>query len=323
MKKNPRAPIFGLLSLLFIFFLSGFVVHPAPAFGQELKGTVSLSGAWALYPMAVKWAEEFRKLHPGVQVDIQAGGAGKGIADALAGMVDIGMVSRDIHPAELDKGAWAVAVTKDGVVPTASGRNPFKKDLQKKGLSRDIFIKVWITGQAQTWNDVLGNGAGQAIHVFTRSDACGAAETWAAFLGKKQEDLLGVAVYGDPGLADAVIRDPLAVGFNNINFAFDASTKKPLEGIVAIPVDLNNNGRLDPEENFMSTRDEITAAIKRGAYPSPPARDLYFVTKGRPEKPVVREFIRWVLTKGQAFVPDTGYISLEPQKLNQGLKKLG
>ena len=323
MKKNPRAPIFGLLSLLFIFFLSGFVVHPAPSFGEELKGTVSLSGAWALYPMAVKWAEEFRKLHPGVQVDIQAGGAGKGIADALAGMVDIGMVSRDIHPAELDKGAWVVAVTKDGVVPTASGRNPFKKDLQKKGLGRDIFIKVWITGQALTWNNVLGNGAGQAVHVFTRSDACGAAETWAAFLGKKQEDLLGVAVYGDPGLADAVIRDPLAVGFNNINYAYDASTKKPLEGIMVIPVDLNNNGRVDPEENFMSTRDEITAAIKRGAYPSPPTRDLYFVTKGRPGNPLVREFIRWVLTKGQVFVPDTGYIPLEPQKLNQGLKKLG
>ncbi|HEX9902240.1 MAG TPA: hypothetical protein VGB72_05205, partial [Acidobacteriota bacterium] len=82
MKKNPSVPIFGLLSLLFIFFLSGFVGHPAPAFGQELKGTVSLSGAWALYPMAVKWAEEFRKLHPGVQVDVQAGGAGKGITDA-------------------------------------------------------------------------------------------------------------------------------------------------------------------------------------------------------------------------------------------------
>jgi phosphate transport system substrate-binding protein len=73
----------------------------------------------------------------------------------------------------------------------------------------------------------------------------------------------------------------------------------------------------------MSSRDEITAAIKRGAYPSPPARDLYFVTKGRPGKPIVREFIRWVLTKGQVFVPDTGYIPLEPQKLSQGLKKLG
>ena len=323
MKKNANPLIFGLLSLLFITFLSAFVVQPAPASGEELKGTVSLSGAWALYPMAVKWAEEFHKLHPGVQIDVQAGGAGKGIVDALAGMVDIGMVSRDIHPAEVDKGAWAVAVTKDGVVPTASGKNPFQKELLKKGISRDIFVRVWIKDQVKTWDDILGNAARQPVHVFTRSDACGAAETWAAFLGMKQEDLLGVAVYGDPGLADAVIRDPLALGYNNINYAYDAKTKKPLEGIIVVPVDLNHNGRVDPEESFMSTRDEITAAIKRGAYPSPPARDLYFVTKGRPEKPAVREFIRWILTKGQVFVPDTGYIPLDPQKLNQGLKKLG
>ena len=62
--------------------------------GQELVGTIQLSGAFALYPMAVKWAEEFKKLHPGVQIDISGGGAGKGMTDALAGVVDIGMVSQ-------------------------------------------------------------------------------------------------------------------------------------------------------------------------------------------------------------------------------------
>ena len=34
--------------------------------------------------MMVRWGEEFQKLHPKVQFDISAGGAGKGMADALA-----------------------------------------------------------------------------------------------------------------------------------------------------------------------------------------------------------------------------------------------
>ena len=63
---------------------------------SELQGTIRVSGAWALYPMMVNWGEEFRKIHPKVRVDISAGGAGKGVADALAGLVDIGMVSREI-----------------------------------------------------------------------------------------------------------------------------------------------------------------------------------------------------------------------------------
>ena len=57
--------------------------------------------------MAVKWAEEFRKIHPKVRIDISAGGAGKGITDALAKVVDLGMVSRDIYPQELESALLA------------------------------------------------------------------------------------------------------------------------------------------------------------------------------------------------------------------------
>jgi len=35
---------------------------------SQLKGTISISGAFALYPIAVKWAEEFKKLHPDVKL---------------------------------------------------------------------------------------------------------------------------------------------------------------------------------------------------------------------------------------------------------------
>ena len=34
---------------------------------RELQGEIQLSGAFALYPMAVKWVEEFRKIHPKVR----------------------------------------------------------------------------------------------------------------------------------------------------------------------------------------------------------------------------------------------------------------
>ena len=40
----------------------------------------------------------------------------------------------------------------------------------------------------------------EKINVYTRSDACGAAEMWAKYMGKKQEDLKGIGIYGDPGM---------------------------------------------------------------------------------------------------------------------------
>ena len=78
---------------------------PTTSGGDELSGTISASGAFALYPLMVKWGEEFKKLHPNVNFDISAGGAGKGMTDALSGQVDIGMVSRAISADEEKKGA--------------------------------------------------------------------------------------------------------------------------------------------------------------------------------------------------------------------------
>jgi phosphate transport system substrate-binding protein len=64
---------------------------PAAAI-ENLRGTLTVSGAFALYPMMTVWADEFTKLHADVQFDVQGGGAGKGMTDTLAGAVDIGIL---------------------------------------------------------------------------------------------------------------------------------------------------------------------------------------------------------------------------------------
>jgi len=286
-------------------------------FGQEKKsGQISISGAFALYPMVVKWADEYKKINPGVRFDISAGGAGKGISDVLSGMVEIGMVSREIYPEEIKKGAFPIAVTKDAVVAVVSELNPQLASILATGIRKDAGNNIWITGKYTTWAQAFGAKAGSPIHVYTRSDACGAAEMWAKFFGKKQEDLLGVGVFGDPGLAQAVRKDPLGLGFNNIGYAYDASTKKQIKGMRVVPLDLNNNGKIDPDENFYDSMNDLIAAIASGKYPSPPARELYFVMKGNPvNNAVLTDFIRWVLSDGQKFVNESGYITLPAERI--------
>lgn len=290
---------------------------------DKLSGQISISGAFALYPMTVKWAEEFRKLNPDVRIDISAGGAGKGIADALGGMVEIGMVSREIYPEEIKKGAFPVAVTKDAVVAVVSELNPAINDILTKGLKKDIGNNIWITGKCTSWAQAFNVKSSSPIHVYTRSDACGAAEMWAKYFDKKQEDLLGVGVFGDPGLAQAVKKDPLGIGFNNIGYAYDAQTKLQIKGLKVVPIDLNNNGKIDEEENFYTSMNDLIAAIASGKYPSPPARELYFVCKGNPKNnKVLTEFIKWILTDGQKFVHEAGYIALPKEKILNEIKKL-
>lgn len=308
------------ISLVFVILFG--VSTQLHAQTKELKGQISLSGAFALYPLAVKWAAEFKKLHPNVKIDISGGGAGKGITDALAKVVDLGMVSREIYPDEIKKGAWAIAVAKDAVVLTINARNPKLKELLAKGLTQLAAKKIFITGEYKSWGNVLGTSLKIPIHLYNRSDACGAGETWAKYLNKKQEDLGGTGVFGDPGVASAVQKDPLALGYNNISYAYDLKTKRPNAGIVVLPLDVNNNGRIDAGENFYSTSGQLITAIAQGKYPSPPARDLYLVSNGKPTNPVVIAFLKFILTEGQKYNIPNGYISLSKDKLSKGVAKL-
>ncbi len=290
---------------------------------DALRGKITLSGAFALYPMAVRWAEEFQKIHPHVTVNVSAGGAGKGMTDALSKMVDLGMYSKAVSPEEQAKGAWWIAVAKDAVLPTVNVHNPVLADLKKKGLTRQKFYDIFISGSVKTWGQAVGTGSPAELNVFTRSDACGAAEMWAKYLkNKKQEDLLGLGVNGDPGVADAVRRSPEGIGFNNLGFIYEMQTRKVYAGLEVIPLDLNENGIIDPDENFYGTMDQVMKAINDGKYPSPPARDLYFVSGGRPESPLVREFLRWILSDGQKLVTEAGYVMIRPEQITTELQKL-
>lgn len=306
-----------------LLFLSSFLVAAFACNSCDTsRETITISGAFGLYPMAIKWAEEYNKIHPEVRLDISAGGAGKGMADVLYENVDIGMLSRDLSNRETEKGAFPISVAKDAVIPTFNSGNPNRSKILEKGISQKKFVEIFVDEKFHTWGEVLETGDAMPLHVYTRSDAAGAPETWAKYLGKKQEDLKGVGVFGDPGLAEAVKNDKSAIGFNNVVYVYDNKTLVPHYGLEVIPIDLNDNGKIDAEENFYKTLPAIIEAIGNNVYPSPPARELYFVTKGKPQRKVLIHFLQWVLTKGQQYIHESGYINLPPERLQEEKNKI-
>lgn len=311
-----------IIAAMFLTACGGGTVKNYVSEDGKLHGELSLSGAFALYPLAVEWADEFKKNNPDVKVDVSAGGAGKGMTDVLAGMVDFGMVSREVYPPEIEKGAVGFPSAKDAVVPTINAKNPALQAILAKGLTKEVAKKIWIDGSVKTWGEVLGTDDATPIHIYTRSDACGAAETFAKWFGSKQEELTGTAVFGDPGLAEAIQKDIYGIGFNNIGYAYNNDTHKLNDGLEIFPVDANEDGTITDEEKFYDTKESITKAIADGKYPSPPARDLYLVTKGVPTDPVVKAFLQYVLTDGQKKNDPVGYIKISQDKLDKALKTL-
>ena len=312
-----------LLFSLFIAGCSGGSEREKGTSGSGNTVSISFSGAFALYPLVQTWVTEYNKIHPEIRFDVQAGGAGKGLTDCLAGAVDVGMFSRELSDAEKEKGVWSLSVCKDAVLPTMNVKNPLYNEVQARGVKKEEFNAIFVDNSIKTWQQLLGKGDGaDNINVYTRADAAGAADSWAAFFGKKQENLKGIGVNADPGVADAVRKEIKGIGYNNTLFVFDQKTGNKLPGIDVVPIDVNGNGKIDAEENFYGNLSLFLQAVNDGKFPSPPARNLYFLTKGKTQKKELLDFFKWVLTDGQKFVHVAGYVPLSESTLTEQVQKL-
>lgn len=289
---------------------------------KELNGKITISGAFALYPLIVKWAEEFQQLHPKIEFDITTGGAGKGITDILTKKVDLGMISHTIEFSQTDENIIYFPVAKDAIVLIINALNPVLPDLIKKGISKQNASKIWVTEEIKTWGEITETTDTNPIRLYTRSDACGAAETFALWIDKQQKDLTGTGVFGDPGMIKAIQKDKLGFGYNNLSYAYNPQNNQPYPGIQILPIDINNDGKITQEEEFYNTRNDIIQAIIDSIYPIPPARELYLISNNIPQRPEVRTFLQYILTEGQKYNISMGYTSLTEEKLEQGLKLL-
>jgi phosphate transport system substrate-binding protein len=231
------------------------------------------------------------------------------------------MISREISPAEVANGAFYVAVAQGAVVATISSANPLLNTILAQGLTKHEFYDIFVAQNVTSWGQAVGEGnvTQYPIHVYTRSDAAGAADTWAKFIGaKSQHDLKGIGVYADPGIVEALKSDPLGIGYNNLAYAYDNSTGQQLSGIAVAPVDFKGNGRIDSSESFYSTKSTLIQAVQAGQYP---AQKLYLVTKTK-FTGVTKDFVTWILTDGQSYVLQSGYVPLTTDDLSTQMAKL-
>lgn len=331
MKENTQKKMKALVAVLIlstigIVGLSGCTTHQ--------KNTIKVEGAYALQPMMQIWATEYQKTHSNITIDINANGAGAGMADALKGIADIGMVSRAVNKSEITQGAFWVSVAKDAVVATMNANNPVKDILLAKGVTKQQFKDIFITGNISTWGQLVGNESiTDKIIVYTRSDACGAADTWAKFMGTYVQNDIGSnvpldrisAVNGDNAVVAKVQGDRFAIGYDNTGYVYTKrladNTVVPADGILPIPIDLNGNGTLEPKENVYANRTAMVNAILDNVYPSPPARVENLATLHN-FTGITRDFVYWILTTGQQYVLDAGYVPLPRATLDLQLQYL-
>ena len=187
-----------------------------------LAGTLRIAGSSTMAPMVEELGKRFRARHPSLVITVEAGGSGRGVADALEGRADIGMASRELAPKE--ETLFVIPIARDGVAFVVHKEN------RVSGLTRTQLLAVF-TGKTTDWKALGGPAA--PIEVVTRTPGHSSLEIVSQYLGVAPEAIKARHVAGDnPEVRQLVAANRNAIGYLSAGAVDDAAQKglplKPL-----------------------------------------------------------------------------------------------
>jgi phosphate transport system substrate-binding protein len=115
---------------------------------QEGRQKIIIAGAQSLAPLAEKFSDRFRKEHPGIEIEIRAGGSNYAIGAARRGEIDIGLVARNLD-AEEKTGLRIEPIGHDAIVLLSYPGNPL--DSLTLAQIQSIYL-----GKTTYWNELGG-----------------------------------------------------------------------------------------------------------------------------------------------------------------------
>lgn len=114
---------------------------------KKLSGKITVSGSTSVGPLMEAVSEEYKKLNPDMVIEIQQTGSSAGMTDAIDGVSDIGMASRELKQGELDAGLKPIVMAMDGIAIIVNNNNSFET------LTSEQVMKIFI-GEITKWEDI-------------------------------------------------------------------------------------------------------------------------------------------------------------------------
>ena len=111
------------------------------------SGSVTISGSSSVSPLMQKLIEGYNAVNPNVDIELQTSDSTTGMTDAINGMSDIGMASRELKQEELDAGLVNTVIATDGIAIIVNNESPIE-DLTTEQV-RDIYL-----GNVTDWSEV-------------------------------------------------------------------------------------------------------------------------------------------------------------------------
>jgi phosphate transport system substrate-binding protein len=308
--------------------------------------TVLSAGSTFIYPILWRWSNEYRQLHPEVQISYEPVGSGHGIARTMAGTVDFGasddpMTDAEIHQVHNEIAEFPAVL---GAVVPSYNLPGFTQPVR---FTPAALSGIYL-GRVTRWNDpelVRANpGLPLPAHDLTvvfRTDGSGTTYIWTDYLSKVSDSWrtrvgrgdfvtfpVGIGGQFNQGVEKLIKEKPYTFGYLEATYA--------LKGGVQMGSVQNASGKF-----VQADSGTITAAAKAAAPHMPDdfrisitnagGSDAYPISSfswilvpehiGNPAKrQAITGFLRWVLTDGQKLAKPLCYAPLPAEVASRELK---
>lgn len=295
-------------------------VDPAlPEYSKSsgVSGNISSVGSDTLANLMTLWTEEFKRIYPNVNIQVQAAGSSTAPPALTEGTSNFGPMSRAMKDKEIQSfeerygyPPTAVGVAIDALAVFVNKDNPIQSmTIAQVDAVFSSTRKCGALTSIDRWGGLglTGNWADRPIQLYGRNSVSG---TYGYFKGEglcKGDFKNGVNE--QPGSASVV--QSISTGLNAIGYS---GVGYLTSGVRTVPL-----AKREGAEAFDATPENAVD----GSYPL--SRLLYVYVNKHPNKPLPpleREFLKMVLAKqGQEVVVKDGYVAL-PAKLAQRQLKL-
>jgi phosphate transport system substrate-binding protein len=274
----------------------------APAQAPQV---ITADGSSTVAPVTEAVAEEFQKANAGQRVTVGTSGTGGGFQKFCRNETDISDASRPISPEEMKACSAAgvefieIPVAYDGLAIVVHPKNTWATS-----MTVDELKKLWepgAQGKVMRWSQIRAGWPDREIHLFGAGVDSGTFDYFTeAVVGKaKQSRGDYTSSEDDNVIVQGVSGDEGALGY--FGFAYYEQNQGKLK-LVAVDdgVETNGQGPIAPSPD----------TVKNGTY-RPLSRPIFIYPKVKAlDRPEVRNFVDFYLTKGVPLIREVGYIPL-------------
>ena len=110
-------------------------------------GKIVVGGSSSVTPVMEKLKEAYVAINANAVIEIQQSDSTTGMNDAIEGICDIGMASRELKDSELEAGLQNTVIALDGIAVIVNNDNPLE------GVTSEQVMKIY-TGEITEWSEL-------------------------------------------------------------------------------------------------------------------------------------------------------------------------